>query len=187
MKPRSDDDVYRQLQELLKAEPSPTFVARLRTGVAASSAKSDPKGLFLSAGLLAAAAALVIAVSVHVNAPVQRDHAAAPPRAAGPGPALPSDSSKVVVTSPAPAADRPRRISNRPSSKIPRVPAERPIPVMVSADDVQAFDRLVRSTAEGTIALSFDETHRERAIAELIIAPIDVKPLAMSENEGVVQ
>ena len=52
---------------------------------------------------------------------------------------------------------------------------------------MQAFDRLVRSTAEGTVTLSFDETNREQSIAELIIPPIVVEPLANSGEEGVVQ
>jgi hypothetical protein len=61
------------------------------------------------------------------------------------------------------------------------------VAVMVSAGDVQAFDRLVRSTADATIALSFDETNREQSLAELIIPPIVVEPLANSGEEGVIQ
>jgi len=69
----------------------------------------------------------------------------------------------------------------------PRTLPKPGVAVMVSADDVQAFDRLVRSTAEGTVTLSFDETNREQSIAELIIPPIVVEPLANSGEEGVVQ
>ena len=45
----------------------------------------------------------------------------------------------------------------------------------------------MRSTKDGTVALSFEETNDKLTIAELTIAPITTEPLAISEQQGVVQ
>jgi hypothetical protein len=92
-----------------------------------------------------------------------------------------------AVSASPPAEAEPRSHIRPSSTRALRVRPKPSLQVMVSPDDRQAFERLVRSTKDGTVALSFEETNHKLTIAELTIAPITIEPLAISEQQGVVQ
>jgi hypothetical protein len=182
MKPRSEDDVYRELQQLLAVEPSPSFVARVRTSIASPAAAARPLSIY-SVALSLTGMALLIAIVVLIGPAPNEPIASTPDRDRGADITLAPDAAPI-----SPSARTPRRIARgRRDASSPRVPPDPSLQVMVSADDVQAFERLLRSTKNGTIELSFDETNRERTMAELTIAPITTEPLVIPELQGAVQ
>jgi len=183
MTPRSEDDVYRELQQLLSVDPSPNFVARVRSVVATQPAPSRAPA-FLIAMAVSIAAILLIAVAVHVADRASDEIVASTPRQERRGPTPIPD---VVSETPLAAAAPRTRIVHPTDARASHVQPEPWPQVMVAPEDMKAFERLVRSTENGTVALSFDETNRKLTIAELTIAPITTEPLVLSEQQGVVQ
>ena len=183
MKPVTQDDIDRELQQLLTAEPSPSFVAQVRTAVANQPIPSPVPDIFIA--LAASVAAIVlVAGAVYFTRPTADNTIASTPRQH-------DEVDKTPVPDAVSASPRaeaaPRTRSRSSGTRTQRVLPEPSLQVMVSPDDRQAFERLVRSTKDGTVALSFDETNDKLTIAELTIAPITTEPLATSDQQGVVQ
>ncbi len=179
MKP-SQDDIDRELQQLSTAEPSPSFVAQVRTAVANQPTPSRVPGIFI-AWAVGVAAAVLVAVAVYVTGPTVDITIASTPYQYEEVDKTPVPDA-MSASPPAEAAPR-----TRIRTKAQRIRPEPSLQVMVSPDDRQAFERLVLSTKDGTVALSFEETNDKLTIAELTIAPITTEPLAISELQGVVQ
>lgn len=184
MEPLTEDVVYRELQQLLTAEPSPNFVARVRTTIANQPAHSVVPGMSLLVALGVAAMTLLIAASVYFTSTRLDDTLASAPQSRGVADIkLTPDTPSASLAGAKPPMRGLRASGTRPQ----RRPPEPWLQVMVSADDVQAFERLVRSTREETFVLSFEERNHELALTELTIAPITTEPLAISEQQGVIQ
>lgn len=183
MKPRSEDDVYRELQQLLTVDPSPNFVARVRTTVA-NQPRPSRTPAFLIAMAVSIAAILLIAVAVRVAGPASDETIASAPRQER---TVPPPIREVVSETPSAEAAPRTRVLHVTGNRTPHTPPEPSLQVMVAPEDLQAVERLVRSTEDGTVALSFDETNRKLTMTELTIAPITTEPLAFSEQQGVVQ
>jgi hypothetical protein len=184
MKPLTQNNFDRSLQQLLTAEPSPNFVARVRTSVASQRTQAGMRGRLIVMAVSVTAAALLVVVAVKFSGPVLNETTASTlHRPQQVDTALMPDT---VSASPAPEA-APRTRPRARGARAQRVRPEPWLQVMVAPDDLRALERLVRSTKDGTIALSFDETNQKLAIAELTIAPITTEPLVISEQQGVVQ
>lgn len=183
MRARTEDDVCRELQQLLSVDPSPNFVARVRTTVASQPAPSRPPAYFIT--LAASIAAVMLITMVRFGGPASDENAESTFR------------HEQTIREPIPdvVPETPRAEAAPPGSaplvhtkpRAPRVPPEPSLQVVVAPEDLQAFQRLVRTTEDGTVALSFDETNRKLTMAELTIEPITT-PLTLSEHQqGVVQ
>jgi hypothetical protein len=184
MKPLTQDDVYRKLQQLLTVEPSPNFVARVRASVANQPTRSVV-GLRHAITVSVTVAVLLIAVAVYFVSPRLDDTVASTPdRRVESFLTLTPDAGSASPQAVRPA---PPTRTVRTSLSPERRALEPSLQVMISADDAHAFERFVRSAGDGTIVLVFEETNKELALAELTIAPIATEPLTIPEQQGVVQ
>jgi hypothetical protein len=184
MKPIAEDDVCRELQHLLTVEPSPSFVARVRTTVANQPVPSSVPSFFIA--LTASLTAVVlVAVAIHFNDATSDDRVgSSPSRQERTAPAPIPDA--VSATSPAAAAPAIRAVRST-DVRDHHISTDPQPQVMIDAEDVRAFEQLLRSTEDGTVALSFEETNLKLTMTELTIAPITTEPLALPEQQGVVQ
>jgi hypothetical protein len=181
MKPVTEEDIERELQQLLTVEPSANYVARIRTAVANQPTPSGVSGI-LGGFAVSLCTVLCVAGVVYFAWPTGDPTVASTPyrqesvdtRPAPDRPAAPVEISEGRDVSP--AGNRARRIVARPRFE-----------VVVSTDEREAFERLVRGTEDGTVALSFEETNQKLTMAELTITPITTEPLAISEQQGVLQ
>ena len=184
MKPLTQDDIDRELKQLLTVEPSPNFVARVRAAAAKQPIHSGVPGILTALAVSVTAAVLLIAVALYFTGPsLDETIASTSQRHETADRAVTPDA---VSTSPSAEAEAGIRVRAEGTSA-QHVPPEPWLQVMVSPDNLQALERLVRSTKDGTVALSFEETNHKLTIAELTIAPITTEPLAISEQQGVVQ
>ena len=184
MKARSDDDVCRELQELLAVDPSPNFVARVRTAVANQPSRWGAPAFFVAAAT-GVTAVLLIASAVYRSNPATHEIAASTVGRYEQTPPAPIPEARVDTPTTPPSSEMVVRRVNHVKAR--RVAPEPSLQVLVAPEDVQAFERLVQSTTDGTVALSFDETNRKLTMTELTITPIPIEPLVLSEQQGVVQ
>jgi hypothetical protein len=183
MKPVTPEDIERELQQLLAVEPSANFNARVRTAVANQPARSGVP--WIVGGLAVTLCTVVfVAVFIYLSRP-----AADTPVASTPGQEKSVDASPAPDVVPATAPAEVSRARDRVFSVIraQRDSREPSLQVLVSPDDQQAFERLVRGTTDGTVALSFEETTQKLTMAELTIAPITTETFPIAEQQGVVQ
>ena len=78
MKPVTQDDIDRELQQLLTAEPSPSFVAQVRTAVANQPIPSRVPDIFIALAVSIATIVLV-AVAVYFTRPTADNTIASTP------------------------------------------------------------------------------------------------------------
>ena len=185
MKPVTQDDIDRELQQLLTVEPSRNFVAQVRNAVANQPTRSGGPAIFVALALSVAAVVLV-AVAVYFTGPSVDQTIASTPHQTEEGDKTPTPDAVPTSTSP-PAEAIPKVRVRSNGSRAQRAAPEPWLQVIVSPDDREAFERLVRGTEDGIVALSFEETNHKLTSAELTIAPITTEPLFISEQQGVVQ
>ena len=183
MKPLSQDDIDRELQQLLTVEPSPSFVAQVRTAVANQPIPMRVPGIVIALAVGVATVVLGV-VGVYFTSPTVDNTIASTSYQHEEIQRTPMPD---AMSASPPAEAVPRTRIRASGTRGQRIRPEPSLQVMISPDDRQAFERLVRSTKDGTVALSFEETNDKLRIAELTIAPITIEPLAISEQQGVVQ
>jgi hypothetical protein len=183
MKPLTPDDIDRELHALLTVEPSPSFVARVRIAVASEPAPSRVPGVLVG-WTVTLATVLLVAVSVYWAGRADDTSITSASRAQNPVVAAPAPDVIPASPSAAIAPQKEVRATINSGHRVQSVPSPQ---VLVSTDDRQAFERLVRGTADGTFVLSFEQTTDRLTTAELTIAPITTEPLFIPEQQGVDQ
>lgn len=183
-----DLNLDRELQDAFAVEPSPEFVARVRTTIAETPSRS------MTVRLLKPAAAIACAVLVAVAVGLPREDARLEPKRAeiesrpadDPVTAGLKPSTTNVLPSTAkvlPSATNvrlPNARSPKRAARASAIPTEPPLPeVIIAADDVEAFLQFVNSARDLRFIASFDETPVSTpwVMTELSIAPIAVGAL----------
>ena len=174
-----DLNLDRELQAVFAVEPSPEFVARVRTTIAETPSRS------MTARLLKPAAAVACGVLVAVAIGLPREDARLEPKRAefasrpaedDPVTARP----KLSTTNVLPSATNVRSPNARSTKRAVRasaIPSEPPLPeVIIAAEDVEAFLQFVSGARDLRFVASFDETPASTpwVMTELSIAPIAV-------------
>lgn len=182
--PVTDASLDREIASMLAVDPSPEFLARVRTRVVD---EAIPVRWRIRWDLAAAAIVVVVIAAFGVwrsqsEPGSDRVRVSDPVAVKPPGGSPPTESSSPIVRSTTPSANRPLTplVSDvRTSSPIPE--ARPPIPV-VAADDGRAFDRLLATIRDQDVVLVFNDTSPESALSAstLAIAPIAIEPLAIT-------
>ena len=181
----SDEALERELQAVLRVEPSPEFMARVRTAVAAE-ATAGARGMWPSFALLAAAAAVVViagalwmraehtgrdadtTIAVQASAAVEAVPRLAPapvPRSAG-------------------VAPKPRASTRRAARLIDR---GAPFPEVLIAEDERRGFRMLVAAFEQRRSAAVTDPPVESETPTIALAPIEIPPmpsLARLEGEG---
>jgi len=177
-----DLNLDRELQAAFAVEPSPEFVARVRTTIAETPSRS------MTARLLKPAAAIACAVLVAVAVGLPREDARLEPKRAEIA-SRPAEDDHVTAglkpstTNVLPSATNLRSPDARSPKRAARanaIPTEPPLPeVIIAADDVEAFLQFVSGARDLRFVASFDETPVSTpwVMTELSIAPIAVGAL----------
>jgi len=185
--PSADTALDDELERALAVEPSPEFVARIRTGIAqeAMSSRWSLPRLVAVAGL-----ALVPVVALVLLRPAPRPSTQpidAVASSSGPAVAPP-----VRLVEPTPEPAQPAVVRERPSTPRARAAAAprstaAPPEVLIAADEAEALQRLLAGIRDGRVdPASIPPDPFAVAAAEpvqLAIAPITVAPLVIEEGE----
>jgi hypothetical protein len=162
-------EIDRALRATLCADPSPEFVARVRTKIAEAPPRAMMAGWWKPAAAVASAAILGIAVGL----PRQTSTA---PVAAG---LKPSATYAPSTTRGVPVVVVPTLKSGtttKPAARsLTSIPSEPPLPeVIIAAKDVEALSQFVRDMNDLQFVASFDETPASApwVVSDLTIAPI---------------
>jgi hypothetical protein len=182
-------EIDRALHAMLSEEPSPEFVARVRTTLAGAPRPSMMSGWFMPVAAIACAAVVAIAVGWPRESPIA-------PVAAGLKPSTtyaPSTTTVVVPTfrSAGPAVGVPTFRSAKTTKPAARamasIPNEPPFPeVIIAADDVEALRQFVSGARDRRFVATFEEapTPVAWAVNDLAIAPITVEPLDSTQSHN---
>jgi hypothetical protein len=197
----TDSALDREIERALAVEPSPEFVARVRTSIAIEPSTHPVWRLsWTFAGAGAAVAAIVFALVVswpeRTVAPAPRLVQVAPPAPVAPQPSAVSDPS--TVRSPEAVARRAHKPvalqqDASPSTKAFAFQTSEP-EILIDSREAAALQRLISGVRDGRVDLSpvlhaTTPTAMELPpITDLIIAPLSIEPLAPVEGvEGVRQ
>ena len=175
-----DLDLDRELQAAFAVEPSPEFVARVRTTIA------ETPSPWITARLLKPTAAIACAVLVALAVGLPREDARLEPvraeiasRPAGDAPVTaglkPSTTNVQSITTNVRSPNLRSARSPKHAARANAIPSEPPLPeVIVAAGDVEAFLQFVSGARDLRFVASFDETPVSTtwAMTELSIAPI---------------
>jgi hypothetical protein len=197
----TDSALDREIERALAVEPSPDFVARVRTSIASEPPRPAWHLSWAFAGAGAAVAAIVFALVVawpeRTVAPAPMIVQVAPPAPVAPQPSAVPDAS--TVRSPeAVALQRPKKAVARQqgasrSTKAFAFQTSEP-EILIDSREAAALQRLITGVRDGRVDLSpvlhaTTPTAMELPpITDLIIAPLSIEPLAPVEGaEGVRQ
>jgi len=175
------DALDRALARALDVAPSPDFVARVRTRVAAE----PPPAFWRLPRMMLAAGVVAVALAAAALPALRVDRKAAPaPVAPAPGPVArvePPEGRDAVV--PLPVAAPPRAARR-----------QRTAEVVVAASEVMGLRQMEALVAGGRVAVSFADDSAGSAspgpvrVNAIVIAPIEIAPLQITANrEGVGQ
>jgi hypothetical protein len=168
------DPLDRHIEELVNADPSPEFVARVRARVATA---GTPARWRISRSLVAAAVLATLAMAVWV---VRVD------RVPGQAPLV----ARVAVPLPPRVHAGDARVSTPvaaplvPTTRARRQPRAQ---VIVASDEVQGLRQLADLVRDGHVVLSFADGRRPEAVEmsplkEIVVAPIDIAPLTIASS-----
>ena len=182
--PLNDSQLERELESALGIEPSPAFLARVRTRIAA---EPEPSAWRLSFEPLAAVAIVGIVMAI-VMPQFMRQETARPdvgvPRVAD---VVPPPVETALARQPANAQARQRAVTEV-RAESPRTLPLQLSPVLFADDDQRAFALFVAAVGEGRVLeeaiRGSDESRVETALSiePLVIAPLP--PLARAAQEG---
>lgn len=186
----TDRALDRELQSILAADPSPEFVARVRTRIASEPQRSAAWSMWM----FAAAAAAVVAIAVVVSRGVPREGAAASKplasRVLTPMAFVVSDINRRPMLSHALPGPSPRAASLAATAMPQRAPDE----ILVDPREAAAIRALIRRVRTGGIDLApvlnaSTPTAMELApVVEITILDIAIDPIAPAPGaEGVRQ
>jgi hypothetical protein len=173
----SDATFDREIESLLDVEPSPQFVARVRTRVADEMPQTSWGGWHRSLAVASLVLAVIVASAMWLSndgatrtgepartAIVQR--IPSPPRAVEP--------QRIASL---PVAESPHRRNASPTRRATQVvAAERLVPV-VNEEDGKAFDAFLATIRGSGVVLTFNESREPAVAASLVIDPIAIDPL----------
>jgi hypothetical protein len=174
----SDAAFDREIESLLAVEPSPEFVARVRTRVADETPLRSWVGWQLSVAVASLALALIVASAIWLsNKPPSRAGEQARTTVGEPIPSAPRAAEPERIAS-APVAQSPRpRSTRRPPRTTDVVAAERLVPI-VNEEDEKAFDAFLATIRGSGVVLTFNESPDSAlAASPLVIDPIAIDPL----------
>lgn len=170
-----DIEIDRTLRATLSAEPSPEFVARVRTTLVEAPRPSIVAGWVKPAAVVACAAAVMIAVWAPRENEVAPATAGLKPSATY-GPSAPYVPARITTVPPHISLVVPTFSSAKTKPARARaVATEPPLPeVMIASGDVEALRQLLVSLNEHTFVASFDETPVSTpwVMTNLSVAPI---------------
>ena len=187
-----DEDI----REALDVDPSPAFLARVRTRIASEPAPSAWRWSWAVAAAGAVAAAVIVAIALTPRAktivePVTRTATAGPSLSDGrPGSRAPARTEPVPAT-----ATRTRRIA--PIAVVSRdsrttSPAAPQAEILLDAAETRALHQLIARVRDGRVDLAAAQKSVAPApmalepVADIVIAPITIDPIApLSGAEGV--
>ena len=174
----NDASFDREIESLLAVEPSPEFVARVRTRVADETPHRSSVGWQLGVAVASLALALIVASAIWLsNNPASRAGEQARTTVVEPIPSEPRAVEPKRIAS-APVAQLPRpRSTRRPPRTTDVVAAERLVPV-VNEEDEKAFDAFLATMRGSGVVLTFNESPDSAlAASPLVIDPIAIDPL----------
>ncbi len=186
-----------EIREALDVDPSPDFLARVRTRIAA---EPEPSAWRWSWGL---AAACALAASVVLATIVSRPHEAKPFTAVpAPAPAVarnnppPAVSTRDGNTHQGDAASRSfRAVTPHPKSTVVRIPEpEREPEILIDQREMRTLRVLIDGVRNGRVDLTAAMNSRSHApaelepVADIVVAPLTIEPIAPAPGaEGVRQ
>lgn len=175
-----DSTLDRELQELLSVNPSLDFVARVQMTVAQKRPGRTLGGVWVVGALAAAAASIVIAISV--STPKETVNADAEPRVVSHSG---RDIELPVVSATRPIQQPARRATSTPLPRAPRTSSV----VMVWREDAEGLDELIRDVTEQRFEVAAEGAilSDEGSLVNNQIAPIVFEPIELSPIEGVFQ
>jgi hypothetical protein len=187
-----------EIRDALKVDPSPEYLARVRTRIATEPAPSPWRWSLTIAAAGAMAAALVVAVIVSRPAqPIeQRPGLVGPGTTAATEPAEPSalagPKGPALQETPAPAARSAEAFAPQVVSGFsPTVPTKAEPEILLDPAETRALRALIAGVNDGRVDLAALQRDPSRApmdldpIAEIIIAPITIDAIApLSGAEG---
>ena len=179
----TDSALDRELTETLGIQPSPEFLARVRTRVAAEPARAPWRLVFEPL----APVAIVGIVLALVVPKLMRDEpipTVNPPRMASVVPDIPPAVAPLVSR-----RDADRRTVSAPRAEAERTTPLRLSPVLVAEDERRVFELFVAAVGQGHVpeaaiepAINVRREMPELSIAPLVITPLP--PLARAGQEG---
>lgn len=170
--PREEAPYEADLRAALKVDPSPEFLARVRTRVAAEPEPSRWRlAWVMGLGLTAAVLVVMVWPRSEAPAPARVQPVPAPVAAADPAPVV---------------APRPERIEAAPVRDVRRVVPDRQAPVIVvDTAEVAAFERLVARIEMGSLPAGPAAVTPPEMAAEIQFEPVEIAPIVFaSAGEG---
>ena len=181
----TDESFDREIESLLAAEPSPEFVARVRTHVASELAPSGWRTQW-SFALSGAVGAVIVTVMAwpsgepasSITVPVQRSQVAQV--------VTPSAPPEVVPTPRRGTTPRVTREAAAASRATETTVATGLVPI-VAEEDARAFDALLATIRDPGVMLVFDHEAPASALSTsaIAISPITIQPLPTTLEGGV--
>ena len=182
-----------EIRGALKVEPSPEFLARVRTRIASEPAPSAWRWswTFAAAGALAAVLLIAIVLSRPAHQPASAPGVAQ--AVTSPSPAIEKPSEVAQAFRPAIAGLKPRAGSRNAGDTTVRLkPDTTDSPLLFDYSEVRALRGLIAAARNGSIALTPATAAAPPApmelepVTEIIIAPITIDPIApLPGAEGV--
>jgi hypothetical protein len=183
-----------EIREALDVDPSPDFLARLRTRIATEPAPSSWRRSWTMATAGALAAAVLVAIALTPRAktivePVTQTAAAGPSLSEGrPGPVGPGRTDSAPAT--ATRKLRPVPIPVVSGFSRTTLSASRQSEILLDASETRALQQLIAGVRDGHVDLTAAQESSSPApmdlepIAEIVIAPIRIEPLAPQGAQG---
>jgi hypothetical protein len=167
----NDAALDREVASLLAVEPSPEFLARVRTRVAQ---EPEPGGwrwrwTFALATVTVALIGAVVVWQSGQQAPSSEVPVRLPQVAEAVAPPAP-----VVVEVERPRASRPTRPTTRTREAANLIP-------LISADDARAFDTLLAAIRRNDVVLNADMPNSALSASTLALPPITIEPVTVPE------
>jgi hypothetical protein len=185
--------IDKEIREALDVDPSPEFLARVRTRIAAEPAPSTWRW---SWGVAAACALAASAVLVTV---VPRPHGARPVTAVAAPPSAIAERSSAAAVSTGEGGTRKSLVGPRPiravtqhaKSATVRIPESEP-ELLIDQGEMRTLRRLIEGVRVGRIDLTAARNSKSHApaelepVADIVIAPLTIDPIApVAGAEGV--
>jgi hypothetical protein len=161
-----------EIQDLLSVEPSPEFLARVRTSIAAASIASPIPRFLAGLGGITAVAVLVVAIAVSWPGKPEQPTVAAPP---APPAAVSSEMPASAVQTNSPVATSVERARTRTATTLASRTSDFP-EVMLSPDDVRSLQEVLVSAGARRFEVSPEgvQALMDTSIPEIVIAPVNV-------------
>jgi hypothetical protein len=181
-----DIEIDRTLRATLSENPSPEFVARVRTTLAQAPRPSFVGGWLKPAAAIACATAVMIAVWLpREKVPIQAG--LKPGTTYVPSTTYAPHSTAVPPAAPLVAPAFPPAQTNKRPARARAIAPDPPLPeVIIAAEDVEAVRQFVSGARDRRFVATFEDAPTPTAwvMNDLAIAPITVEPLDSTESHN---